>query len=112
MPADQVDIQEQSPTVAVVGLGYVGLPLALEFGKRYRTIGYDRAEAKVASYLARRDPTGQVSREEFDASKRIEFTADPAALNQADYLVVAVPTPIDAARRPDFEPLVSASEVV
>jgi UDP-N-acetyl-D-glucosamine/UDP-N-acetyl-D-galactosamine dehydrogenase len=99
-------------TVAVVGLGYVGLPLAIEFGKRYSTIGYDLAEEKIRHYRAMRDPTGEVAREEFEASTGCRFTSDPRQLAEADVLVVAVPTPIDVARRPDFGPLVSASEIV
>jgi UDP-N-acetyl-D-galactosamine dehydrogenase len=98
--------------VGVVGLGYVGLPLAIEFGKRFATVGYDLSEVKVASYREGRDPTGEVSREDFAASRHIEFTADSGALARADVILVAVPTPIDGARKPDFRPLVSASQAI
>ena len=99
-------------TVAVVGLGYVGLPLAIEFGKRYVTVGYDLSEHKVRCYRERRDPTHEVPAEEFAASTGCRFTTDPGELSSADVVVVAVPTPIDGARRPDLRPLVSASEIV
>jgi UDP-N-acetyl-D-galactosamine dehydrogenase len=104
MKADEV--------VAVVGLGYVGLPLAVEFGKKGRTIGFDLSESKVANYKNFVDPTGEVSTDELKASRSLEVTTDPAALAQADYIVVAVPTPVDIAHNPDFTPLAGASTTV
>jgi UDP-N-acetyl-D-glucosamine/UDP-N-acetyl-D-galactosamine dehydrogenase len=101
-----------SCTVAVVGLGYVGLPLAVEFGKKFRTIGFDLSEAKVAAYRQFQDPTGELSSEELRASVRLECTTNPSALSDADFIVVAVPTPVDIAHQPDFSPLVGASRSV
>ena len=98
--------------VAVVGLGYVGLPLAVEFGKRGKTIGFDLSAAKVDSYRRYVDPTGEVSTDELKASKHLVPTTDPAALHEADFIVVAVPTPVDDAHQPDFSPLVGASQAV
>ena len=98
--------------VAVVGLGYVGLPLAVEFGKIGRTVGFDLSERKIASYRAFVDPTGEVSGDDLRAAKQLTVTTDPAALAEADFLVVAVPTPIDLAHQPDFSPLRGASEAV
>src|SRR5438067_1066503 len=98
--------------VAVVGLGYVGLPLAVEFGKKTRTIGFDLSEKKIANYRNHFDPTGEVSREQLRAAVRLQVTSDPAALAEADYLIIAVPTPVDEAHQPDFGPLVGASESV
>lgn len=100
------------PTVAVVGLGYVGLPLAVTFGAQFRTIGFDIKEEAVASYRKGFDPNGEVSGEEFAGAPHITFTNDPALLSEADYLIVAVPTPIDTARQPDLRPLIGASRVV
>ena len=85
-------------TVAVVGLGYVGLPLAVEFGKKWRTIGFDLSAAKVASYKKFVDPTGEVSTEDLRAATHLEVVTDPVALAQADFIVVAVPTPVDEAK--------------
>ncbi len=99
-------------TVAVVGLGYVGLPLAVEFGKKFKTIGYDLSVEKVTHYRNHLDPTGEVSSEELRAAHLLNVTSDARALNAADFIVVAVPTPIDAARLPDFGPLIGASEAV
>jgi UDP-N-acetyl-D-galactosamine dehydrogenase len=99
-------------TVAVVGLGYVGLPLAVEFGKRHRTIGFDLSKEKVDAYRRHVDPTGEVSTEELRASRLLEVGSDPAALAEADFIVVAVPTPVDEAHQPDFSPLLGASQAV
>jgi UDP-N-acetyl-D-galactosamine dehydrogenase len=98
--------------VAVVGLGYVGLPLAVEFGKKYRTIGFDLSQAKVDAYRRHVDPTGEVSSDDLKAAKGLEPTTDPRALKQADFIVVAVPTPVDEAHQPDFGPLIGASRSV
>jgi UDP-N-acetyl-D-galactosamine dehydrogenase len=99
-------------TVAVVGLGYVGLPLAVEFGKKYPTIGYDLSEAKIAAYREHRDPTGEVGGEDLKAATQLEVTTTPCRLASADFLIVAVPTPVDEAHIPDFSPLVVASTTV
>src|SRR5215210_4208488 len=99
-------------TVAVVGLGYVGLPLAIELGKHYRTIGYDLSSDKISAYEAKRDPAGEVASGDFRASHHIEFTLNAALLREADAVIVAVPTPIDNARLPDLAPLLSASRMV
>jgi UDP-N-acetyl-D-galactosamine dehydrogenase len=98
--------------VAVVGLGYVGLPLAVEFGKQMRTIGFDLSEKKIESYRRFVDPTGECSTENLKAATQLEVTTDPSRLAEADYIVVAVPTPVDQAHQPDFSPLVGASEFV
>ena len=98
--------------VAVVGLGYVGLPLAVEFGKRYPTIGFDLSERKVEAYRRFVDPTGETSASELKSAVHLRVTTDAADLRQADFIVVAVPTPVDQAHQPDFGPLLSASETV
>lgn len=99
-------------TVAVIGLGYVGLPLAIEFGKRYPTIGFDLSEDKIAAYREFRDPTGEIRREDFNAAMQLEVTNDPHRLATADFLIIAVPTPVDEARAPDFSPLIASSKTV
>ena len=98
--------------VAVVGLGYVGLPLAVEFGKKRRTIGYDLSASKVESYKRCVDPTGEVPFDDLKAASQLFVTTDPAELAQADYIVVAVPTPVDLAHQPDFASLAGASKAV
>ncbi len=99
-------------TLAVVGLGYVGLPLAVEFGKRMATVGYDLNGEKLANYRKFHDPTGSVTEAELRAASRISYTADPKDLSQADFIIVAVPTPVDDAHQPDFRPLRSACETI
>ena len=99
-------------TVAVVGLGYVGLPLAVEFGKKYTTIGFDLSAAKIAAYRRYVDPTGEVGSDELKAASKLSVTTDAKELGKAQFIVVAVPTPVDQAHQPDFSPLVGASETV
>jgi UDP-N-acetyl-D-galactosamine dehydrogenase len=103
---------EADAVVAVVGLGYVGLPLAVEFGKKMKTIGFDLSASKIENYKKFVDPTGEVSTEQLKAAQHLNVTTDPSALAQADYIVVAVPTPVDIAHNPDFTPLAGASKTV
>jgi UDP-N-acetyl-D-galactosamine dehydrogenase len=98
--------------VAIVGLGYVGLPLAVEFGKKFRTVGYDLSEEKITNYKNYLDPTGEVSSEDLRAATRLTVSTNPAALTEADFIIVAVPTPVDEAHIPDFSPLVGSSTTV
>jgi UDP-N-acetyl-D-galactosamine dehydrogenase len=97
------------PVVAVVGLGYVGLPLVVEFGKQGRTIGFDVSTHKVSLCQAGQDPSREIPDTELASARHAVYTADPSALRQADCVIVAVPTPVDAARVPDFGPLLAAS---
>jgi UDP-N-acetyl-D-galactosamine dehydrogenase len=105
-------MRPENPTIAVVGLAYVGLPLAAEFGKKFKTIGYDLSAAKVAAYREFKDPTGEVASEDLRAAAHLECTTDPSRIASADFIVVAVPTPVDEAHQPDFSPLVSSSTSV
>ena len=98
-------------TVAVVGLGYVGLPLAVEFGKKFHTIGFDLSTEKIEAYRRNVDPTGEIASADLEAA-RLTLTTDPALIREADFVVVAVPTPVDEAHIPDFSPLVGASTTV
>ena len=99
-------------TVAVIGLGYVGLPLVVEFGKQMRTIGFDIAQSKVDSCLRGVDPSRELPDEALAAATLAEYTSDGARLAEADIIVVAVPTPVDDAHIPDFRPLIGASTSV
>lgn len=99
-------------TVAVIGLGYVGLPLAVEFGKQVRTIGFDISAHKVESCQRGQDPSRELADADLAAASLAEYTADASRLAEADIVIVAVPTPVDAARRPDFGPLIGASTSV
>ncbi len=94
--------------IGVMGLGYVGLPLAVAFGRHLPTVGYDPAEEKVSDYQKGRDPTGEVSAGDFAAARLLTCVTDASRLSACDFLVVAVPTPVDDARLPDFGPLISA----
>jgi UDP-N-acetyl-D-galactosamine dehydrogenase len=98
--------------IAVIGLGYVGLPLVVEFGKRSRTIGFDIVTSKVDSCRGGVDPSRELSDAQMAAATHAEYSADPAILAEADILIVAVPTPVDFAHNPDFGPLIGASNSV
>jgi len=110
------EILEKPPvslaTVAVVGLGYVGLPVAVAFGRERPTIGYDLSRKRVENLRHMVDPTGEVSTAELMQARHFKATAYPGELAHADFIIVAGPTPINAARQPDFGPLASASETV
>lgn len=98
--------------IGVVGLGYVGLPLAVEFGKKFDTIGYDLSVRKIDSYRRFIDPTGEVTADALRAASKLKTTTNPQGLSEADFIIVAVPTPVDEANQPDFSPLVSSSTTV
>ena len=98
--------------IAVVGLGYVGLPLAVEFGKQYDTVGFDINAARVSELRAGRDSTREVEPEDLAASPRLRYADDAAGIAGCNVYVVTVPTPIDEARRPDLGPLTSASKSI
>jgi UDP-N-acetyl-D-galactosamine dehydrogenase len=97
--------------ISVIGLGYVGLPVAVAFGAQAPVVGFDISAARIAELAAGRDRTREVDPAQLTAA-RIRFTSDPQHLREADFHIVAVPTPIDSARNPDFTPLLRASETV
>ena len=98
--------------VGVIGLGYVGLPLVVEFGKHFRTIGFDISQPKVDSCQRGVDPSRELSNAEMALAKGAQYTSDPKMLAEADIIIVAVPTPVDDAHIPDFRPLVGSSTSV
>ncbi|NKB64478.1 MAG: nucleotide sugar dehydrogenase [Gammaproteobacteria bacterium] len=98
--------------IGIIGLGYVGLQLAVALGRRYHTIGYDLSQAKISDYRQGIDITGEVSREQFIQASQLSFAGSPQELAQLDVYIIAVPTPVDASNRPDLSPLVSASKMV
>ena len=98
--------------IGVMGLGYVGLPLAVEFGKRFQTVGFDVKPARVAQLRKGRDRTLEVTRAELKAARHLSFTTELARLKRCQVFIVTVPTPIDEYKRPDLTPLVKASESV
>jgi UDP-N-acetyl-D-galactosamine dehydrogenase len=99
-------------TIAIIGLGYVGLPLAVEFGKKRKVIGFDINRARVEELLAGDDHTRECSPEQLKAAEHLRFSAELADLKSANIFIVTVPTPVDGANRPDMTPLVKASSTV
>lgn len=98
--------------VAIIGLGYVGLPLAVEFGKRRDVLGFDINAERVAELQSGQDHTLECSPEELAVAKQLTFSCDAEALKQASVFIVTVPTPVDQANRPDMTPLIKASQTV
>lgn len=98
--------------IAVIGLGYVGLPLAVEFGKKYSTVGFDLNTARIAELQAGKDNTLEVEDDELAQAVKLSFTSDPLTCKDCNFYIIAVPTPIDSAKRPDLKYLISASETV
>ncbi len=96
--------------IAVIGLGYVGLPLAVHFGAIYPTVGLDMKQQIIENCRQKTDPTREVSRAEFERAVHFKPTTDPSLTGDADFIIVAVPTPIDNARQPDLSYVISASE--
>lgn len=103
---------DDATTIAVIGLGYVGLPLAVEFGKKRRVIGFDVNDARINDLRAGHDQTLEVDAAELATANMLEFTSDAKGLSEAQVFIVTVPTPIDAYKRPDLTPLLKASETV
>lgn len=99
-------------TIAVIGLGYVGLPLVVEFGKLGRTIGFDISIEKVQACQRGTDPSRELSDQQMAAAVHAEYASEPQILAEADIIIVAVPTPVDQAHNPDFSPLIGASRTV
>jgi UDP-N-acetyl-D-glucosamine/UDP-N-acetyl-D-galactosamine dehydrogenase len=109
MPA----IPPKSPsTIAVIGLGYVGLPLAVEFGKKYPTVGFDINAARVAELQSGKDSTLEVEPEELAEAKHLRYSTELADIAEANVYIVTVPTPVDRHKRPDLTPLVKASRML
>jgi len=102
----------QSSHIAVIGLGYVGLPLAVEFSKNLATTGFDLKEKRIAELQRGIDVTLEVTKEEFKNAGNLQFTSSIDTLADCNVFIVAVPTPIDANRRPDLRPLEGASRTV
>lgn len=98
--------------VAVIGLGYVGLPLAVEFGKKREVLGFDINERRILELAAGNDSTLEVGSDELRSAQSLSFSSDPNELKRCDTFIVTVPTPVDTANRPDLTPLIKASETV
>ena len=98
--------------LAIIGLGYVGLPLAVEFGKHRPVVGFDINPGRIAELRAGRDSTREVTAEDLDQARHLSYTSDPEQLRACRIYIVTVPTPVDAHKRPDLTPLLKASETV
>lgn len=104
--------QLDNAKIAIIGLGYVGLPLAVEFGKQFDTVGFDIRAARVDELRAGRDSTLEVGADELSAVLRLRYSAELEDIRKCNVYIVTVPTPIDAAKRPDLTPLIKASQSI
>jgi UDP-N-acetyl-D-galactosamine dehydrogenase len=102
----------QRTKIAVIGLGYVGLPLAVEFGKKYSTLGFDIDSGRIRELRQGRDSTLESGADELASAKKLKFTTDPRKLADRNVFIVTVPTPIDRYKRPELKPLIGASRTV
>ncbi|MEY8213339.1 MAG: Vi polysaccharide biosynthesis UDP-N-acetylglucosamine C-6 dehydrogenase TviB [Colwellia sp.] len=98
--------------IAVIGLGYVGLPLAVEFGKKLPTVGYDINKTRIAELLEGNDATLETSSDEMADARHLSFTSDASELGLCNVYIITVPTPIDGSKNPDLSPVISASHLV
>ena len=105
-------IKKQDFKIAIIGLGYVGLPLAVEFGKKFKTVGFDINEIRIKELLDCNDSTKEVSRNEIMDSKSLVFSSKIDAIKNSNIFIVTVPTPIDVHKNPDLTPLINASKTV
>ncbi|MBQ6473608.1 MAG: nucleotide sugar dehydrogenase [Victivallales bacterium] len=112
-PLDKLTpLRKRELRLAIIGLGYVGLPLAVEFGKQFDTIGFDVKAARLEALKAGVDRTLEVAGEELATASRLRYTGNPEDLRECDVFIVTVPTPVDKYNRPDLTPLLCASETV
>jgi UDP-N-acetyl-D-galactosamine dehydrogenase len=105
------ELRSRRTAIAVVGLGYVGLPLAVALAKKFRVVGFDVSAERIALLRDHKDPSQELTSQEL-GSVEIEYTSDPRVLTEAKLIIVAVPTPIDESKNPDLEPLEKASHSI
>ncbi|MDR2424892.1 MAG: nucleotide sugar dehydrogenase, partial [Prevotellaceae bacterium] len=103
---------KQMKNIAIIGLGYVGLPLAVEFGKKYPTLGFDINKNRIDELRAGRDRTGEINSDDLQNSSLLKLSHDTEDLKTAEIYIVTVPTPIDEYKKPDLCPLISASRMI
>lgn len=105
-------VQDKTATIGVIGLGYVGLPLAVEFGKYFRTIGFDVNQRRIKELSEGRDRTLEVTSEELETAVKLKYTSQKEDLENVDFFIITVPTPIDDSKIPDLSYVLKASETV
>ena len=105
-------IKNSETKICVLGLGYVGLPLAIEFGKYYQTIGFDISKSRIKELRNFKDRTKEVKENEFRASKKLIFSQDEDCIKKSNLIIVTVPTPIKKNKKPDLVPIKSASKAI
>ena len=113
MPSNKKIVKDLSDLrLAIIGLGYVGLPLAVEFGKKFETIGFDIKKERIRELKQATDSTLEVDKEDLAKAKLLSFTHSLEDISRCNFFIVTVPTPIDNENRPDLRPLLKASEEI
>ncbi|NBS97104.1 MAG: nucleotide sugar dehydrogenase, partial [Betaproteobacteria bacterium] len=105
-------IRLQTLRIGVVGLGYVGLPLAVAFGRRFETIGHDASASHISRLQNGQDPAGEIEASQLSSAQRLQFSDDADALSDCELIFICVPTPVNEAHQPDFGPLTAATSSV
>ena len=105
-------INQNDFRIAIIGLGYVGLPLAVEFGKIYTVIGFDINESRIQELQTGIDRTKESNKTEIESAKKLSFSSSITDISQCNIFIVTVPTPIDQFKAPDLKPLLKASEMI
>ncbi|MFN7290878.1 MAG: Vi polysaccharide biosynthesis UDP-N-acetylglucosamine C-6 dehydrogenase TviB [Pirellula sp.] len=108
----KLSLSRESTKICICGLGYVGLPLAVEFGKHFQTFGFDINQSRIKELQSGKDSTLEVDSDELVSSKYLQFTSEPKEVDSANVYIVTVPTPVDEHKRPDLTPLIKASETI
>lgn len=108
----QRKIADRSAKIGLIGLGYVGLPLAVEFGKHFDTVGFDVKQSRLDSLRRGEDPTLETSPAELASAVKLKYSSDPEDLRGRDIFIVTVPTPVDRYKHPDLNPLYRACETI
>jgi UDP-N-acetyl-D-glucosamine/UDP-N-acetyl-D-galactosamine dehydrogenase len=105
-------IQDRESKIGIIGLGYIGLPLAIEFGKKYSTVGFDINKNRIGELKKGLDKTLEVGTHEFVEARKLTFTIDIDTIKHCNIYIITVPTPVDKFNTPDLSPLISASRMV
>lgn len=111
-PCNETQVDANQKKIALIGLGYVGLPLAIEFGKVRPVLGFDINDVRIAELRSGKDSTLEVTSEDLTLANQLEYSNDRRELEECGIFIVTVPTPIDSANRPDLAPIIKASETV
>ena len=105
-------MKKNKQNIAIIGLGYVGLPLAVEFGKKFKTVGFDINKTRVDQLKSGTDITLEVDDKNLKKAENLSYTSDTKEIARCNFYIITVPTPIDDAKRPNLDPIIKATKIV